>query len=75
MKEERSLEPGEAILYTWQDPTQLRQLVWSAGEKEQRNDLIKVQSDCSNLSNFQTKNLPTCNWNFIVVFDGFAGWK
>ncbi|XP_071787909.1 intermembrane lipid transfer protein VPS13A-like isoform X9 [Asterias amurensis] len=41
VKEERSLEPGEAILYTWQDPTQLRQLVWSAGEKEQRNDLIK----------------------------------
>ncbi|XP_038046817.1 vacuolar protein sorting-associated protein 13C-like isoform X3 [Patiria miniata] len=41
VKEEQTLQPGEAVLYTWQNPTEIRQLVWNVGEKDHKNDLIK----------------------------------
>ncbi|XP_022087078.1 vacuolar protein sorting-associated protein 13A-like [Acanthaster planci] len=42
VKEEKTLRPGEAVLYTWQNPTEKRELVWNVGEKDHRNDLIKA---------------------------------
>ena len=40
------LQPGECILYTWQDAIGKRELLWSSGEqKEHKDDLVKVRLD------------------------------
>ena len=47
----RSLGPSEAVLYTWQDPSMKRELIWSCGEaKEVKDGLIKVTLTTSTMS-------------------------
>jgi len=44
VKEMQRLEAGCSALYTWQDPTGKRELVWSCPDKDKdfKDELIKV---------------------------------
>ena len=40
---DRELVPGDTIMYSWPDPLEKRELIWSCGDKKnQKSELVKV---------------------------------
>jgi len=40
VSEKHLLESGTVVLYTWQDPTGPRELIWSCGEAKNYKDTL-----------------------------------
>lgn len=68
MKEQcRSLEPGSLALYTWQDPSGRRELIWSGPDKnkEFKDELVKVSHEL--LTHIMLNIISI--FNYLSVFD------